>query len=98
MDRAGERFLARARFADDQDGQAVAGRLGGDREGRAEIGCGADQLLEFEHRRELFRDGGELAGGAAAVGVGGERLEQPLGRDRTHEEVGSPGANGLDGH
>ena len=83
-------------FADDQDRQAVARRLGGDRERGAEFGRGADQLLERERRRELLGNGRKLAGGAAAVGIGGKRLEQPLGRDRADEEIGSAGAHRLD--
>ena len=34
--------------------------------------------------------------GAAAVGMGGERLEQPLGRDRLGEEIDGAGAHRLD--
>ena len=54
VDRAGEGFLAGAGLADDQDRQAVARRLGGDRERGAEIGRGADQLLERQVGRELL--------------------------------------------
>ena len=97
MDCAGKRFLAGPGFADDQHGQAVARRFGGDRQGGAEFGRGADQLLERERRSELFRHRRELACGAAAVGIGGERLEQPLGRHGTHQEVGRSGAHRLDG-
>ena len=78
VDRAGERFLARARLADDEHRQAVARRFGGDREGGAEFGRCADQLLERERRSELLRNRRELASGAAAIGIGGERFEQPL--------------------
>ena len=97
VDRAGERFLAGPRLADDQHRQAVARGFGGDRQGGAEFGCGADQLLERERRRELFRHRRKLASGAAAVGIGGERLEQPFGRDRTDQEIGRAGAHRLDG-
>ena len=47
-------------------------------------------------RRELFGNGRKLAGGAAAVGIGGERLEQPLRRDRADEEIGRAGAHRFD--
>ena len=46
MDRAGDGFLAGARLADDQDGEAVAGRLGGDRQRSAKIWRSTDQLLQ----------------------------------------------------
>ena len=96
VDRAGERFLAGARLADDEQWQAVARRFGGDGERGAEFGRCADQLLERERRSELLRDRRKLAGGAAAIGVGGERFEQPLGRDRPDQEIGRAGAHRLD--
>ena len=96
VDGAGEGFLARPGSPMMQDRQAVARRLGGDRERGAEFGRGADQLLERERRRELFGDRRKLAGGAAAVGIGGERFEQPLGRDRPDQEIGCAGAHRLD--
>ena len=59
VDRAGEGFLAGAGLADDQDRQAVARGLGGDRQRGAEIGRGADQLLERQFRRDLLGDGAQ---------------------------------------
>ena len=96
VDRAGEGFLAAAGLADDQDRQAVARGLGGDRQRGAEIGRGADQLLERQVGRDLLGQRAQLAVRAAAVGVGGERVEQPLGRDRLGEEIAGPGAHRLD--
>jgi hypothetical protein len=97
VDRSSDRFLARARLADDQDREAVAGGLGGDRERGAEFGCGADQLLELERRRELFRNGRELARRAAAIGIRRECIDQPLRRNGADEEIGCSGAHGFDG-
>ena len=97
VDRAGEGFLAAARLADDQDRQAVARALGGDRQRDAEIGRGADQLLERSASGASFSDNGASSPvGAAAVGIGGERLEQPLGRDRLDQEIGGAGAHRVD--
>ena len=48
VDRLGDDFLARAALALDQDGDAGAGGLGGDRERGAELGRRADDLLEAE--------------------------------------------------
>ena len=96
VDCAGEGFLARAGLADDQDRQAVARRLGGDRQGRAEFGGGANQLLERQFGRQFLGNGRELACGAAAVGVGGKRFEQPLRRDRANQEVRCAGAHRFD--
>ena len=98
MDRPGKGFLAGARLTDDQHGQAVAGRFGGDGKGCAEIWSGPDQLFELKRVRELLRDRRELTGGAAAVGIGCERLQKPLGRDGTHQEVGSACAHRFYGH
>ena len=97
VDRAGEGFLAAAGLADDQDRQAVARGLGGDRQRGAEIGRGADQLLERSGRARSFRTTGASSPvGAAAVGMGGERFEQPLGRDRLGQEIGGAGAHRVD--
>ena len=70
MDGASEGFLAVPGFADDQDRQAVAGGLGGHREGGAKVGRGADQLLKRQVGRRFLGQGRKLAGGAAAVGDG----------------------------
>ena len=96
MDRAGEGFLAGARLADDEDRQAVASGLGGDRQRGAEFGRRADQLLERQGRGELFGNGRELASRLAAVGVGGERFEQPFRSDRADEEIRGAGLHRLD--
>ena len=82
VDRAGEGFLAGARLADDQDRKPVARGLGGDRQRGAEIGRGADQLLERQSGASFSVTGRKLAGRPAPVGIGGERFEQPFGRDR----------------
>ena len=58
MDGAGEGFLAAAGFADDQDRQAVARRLGGDRQRGTKIGRGADQLVERSGRARSFPTAG----------------------------------------
>src|SRR5690606_11594983 len=48
VDRAGDDFLAGPAFALDQDRDARPGRLGRDRQSRAEGRSGADDLLEGE--------------------------------------------------
>ncbi len=88
VDCAGDGFLARSGLADDQDRQAIARRLGGDRQGGAEFGGGADQLLQRQFGRQFLGNGRELACRAAAIRVGGKRFEQPLRRDRPNQEVG----------
>ena len=55
VDRAGDGFLAGAGLADDQDRQAVARGLGGDRQRGAEFGRGADQLLERQRAARASR-------------------------------------------
>ncbi len=97
VDRASDRFLARSRLADDQDRQAIAGGFGGDGERRAIFGRGADQLLERQRRGQLLGNRDQLANGFAAVGIGGERLDQAFGRDRTRQEIGCAGAHCVDG-
>jgi len=93
VDRAGKGFLAAAGFADDQDRQAVARGLGRDRERGAEIGRRADQILERKVGRDLLGQGCKLAMRAAAIGMRGERIEHPLGRDGLGEKVARPGAH-----
>ena len=97
MDRLGDDLLARAAFAFDQHRDAGAGGLGGDRHGGAELGCGADNLLEAERPADLLRQRAQLARLAAAVGGGVERGEQPVRRQRLDQEVACPGAHRVDG-
>src|SRR3954469_2638890 len=78
VDRARNRFLAGSRFTDDQDRQAVASGFRGDRKCRAELRRCADELFEGKLWSELLGNGRKLAGGLAAVGIGSERLKQPL--------------------
>ena len=92
----GDRFLAGAGLADDQDRKPVARGLGGDRQRGPEFGRCADQLLELHRRSQLFRHGRKLARAAAAVGIGGERFEQAFGGDRADEEIGGAGAHRFD--
>ena len=96
VDGAGECFLAGPRFTDNQDRQAVAGGLGGDREGRSEVGRGAHQLLKRKIGGQLFGQGGQLASGTAAIAVGAERFEQTFRCDGLGEEVACPGTHGVD--
>ena len=98
VDGVGEGFLAGAGLADDQDRQAIARGLGGDRQSGSEIGRGADQLLERQLRQQLLGHRGEFAGSLAAVGIGGKRFEQTLGDHRAGEEIGCSGAHRLDCH
>ena len=94
--RLAQGFLAGAGLADDQDRQPVARGLGGDRErgrnsGAAPTNCSSDSA------GASFSDtGASSPGGAAAVGIGGERFEQPFGRDWPDEEIGGAGAHRLD--
>ena len=96
VDGVGNGFLARARFADDQDRKAGARGLRGNGEGSAKFGRRADQLLERQFRRELLRYGRQLARGTAAIGIGGKRVQQSLRRDRPHQEIRRPCAHRLD--
>ncbi len=54
-------------------------------------------MLERKGRRELLGNRDQLARRFAAVGVGGERFDQTLGRDRAGQEVRGAGAHGVDG-
>ena len=55
MDRSGNGFLAGPGLADDQERQAVARGLGGNRKRRPEFGSRADQLFEFERAEPASR-------------------------------------------
>jgi hypothetical protein len=77
VDRLGDHFLADAAFAFDQHGNAGAGRLGGDGERGAEIGGGADDLVEGE-RWPIFSVSGRSSP-AEAARRRVERGEQPIG-------------------
>src|SRR3954451_18550327 len=96
MDRTRDGFLAGARFANDEDGEPVASRFGGDRERCAEVRSGTDQLLERQWRSELFRDGRKLTRRAAPGGGGGGRFKEPLGCNGAYKEVGSAGTHRVD--
>ena len=54
--------------------------------------------LEGQRRRKLFRDRGKLAGAAAPIGIGRERFEKALGRDRADQKIGRPGTHRVDGN
>ena len=57
MDRHGQRFLADAALALDQDGGAGAGGLGRDRQCRAEIGRIANDLVKGQEGGNLLGQG-----------------------------------------
>ena len=96
MDRSGNGFLACPGLAEDQERQAVARGLGGNRKRRPEFGSRADQLFEFERRSQLLGHRRKLARGTPTIGVGGKRFEQALGRDRANEKIGCAGAHRFD--
>ena len=98
VDRLGDHFLARAALALDQHRDPGPGRLGGDRQGRAEGRRRADDLLEGERAvGDLFGQRAKLAAAAlAAVGGGVEGSEQAVGGDRLDQEIVGSGAHRLD--
>jgi hypothetical protein len=53
-------------------------------------------LLESQRRRELFRNRGELSGGAATICICCQRFEEALRRYGADEEVRGAGAHCLD--
>ena len=92
VDRLGQRFLADAALALDQDGDAGARRLGRNGDGGAELGRVADDLVKGQEGRDLL---GQRAQFAAALrrdtrlqrgeqALGGQRLDQEVGRARAH--------------
>ena len=97
VDRLGDDFLADAALALDQHGDAGAGGLGGDRERGAEIGRGADDLVERRAARGSFRSAGAVRRRALARDRGVERGEQALGGERLDQEIGRAGAHRRDG-
>ena len=97
MDGPGECFLARARFADDQDRQAIAGGLGGDGKRGAKYRRRSDQFFEGERGRKFFRQRRHFAGRAAPVAMNVKGFEQALAGNGLDEKVARPGAHGIDG-
>ena len=86
MDGAGDRFLAGAGSPTIRIGRRLRAALAAMARAARNSGDGTDQLVERERGSELFRHRGQLARGLAAVGIGGERFEQSLGRDRAGSE------------
>ena len=92
MDRHGERFLADAAFALDQDGGTGARGLGGDGQRGAEVGGVADDLVKGEKGGNLLGQRAKLTAGLARD-TGLQRGEQPFGGERLDQEVGRTGAD-----
>ena len=96
MDRIGDHFLADAAFTLHQHRHARPRRLGGDGERGAEIGRGADDLVERQQRRNLFGQRAQFPRRRARHGRL-QRGEQAFGRQRLHQEIGRASAHCRDG-